>query len=91
MPSLFVPWHEFFDELEKQPGRKEWLSTGLFNDRGVLIDEIPPPIPKKQKRSVSPRFRVRRDLESFTDLRRANARGSRTQGHNALGRREWSF
>jgi hypothetical protein len=92
MASLFVPWHKFFDELEKQPGRKAGLSTGLFNDRGALVDEIPQQTPKRQKRSVSsPRFRVRRDLETFTDLRRTNARATRARGHSTLRLREWSF
>jgi hypothetical protein len=67
MPNLFMPWGEFFDEIQKQSSQEEWLHTALFNDRGALVT----PAPKKQNRSVSPLFRVRRDLESFSDLRGA--------------------
>jgi hypothetical protein len=92
MASLFVPWHKFFDELEKQPGRKVWLSTGLFNDRGALVDEVPLQTPKRQKRTVpAPRFRFKRELETCTDLRSTNARATRARGHSTLRLREWSF
>jgi hypothetical protein len=91
MPSLFVPWHKFFDELEKQPGSKEWLSTGLFNDRGALVDEIPLQTPRHKRTVSSPRFRVRRDIATFTDLRGNHAKGARAQVHSKLRLRQWSF
>jgi hypothetical protein len=81
MPTVFMPWQEFFDEIEKQPAQKEWLRSALFNDRGALVNDIPAPAPIKQNRSVSPLFKLRRDIESLTDLRGANATGSRTKSH----------
>jgi hypothetical protein len=69
MPNLFMPWQEFFEEIQKQPRQKEWLHSALFNDHGALVN----PSRTKEKRSVSPVFRVRRDFESLTDLRFANA------------------
>jgi hypothetical protein len=74
MPTLFMPWREFFDEIEKQPRQQEWLWSALFNDRGALVK----PAPRKQARPVSRVFRIRRDLESFTDLRGTSATGTRT-------------
>jgi hypothetical protein len=68
MPTLFMPWHEFFDEIEKQTGEKEWLRSALFNDRGALVDASPAPTSDKPRRSVPPLFRLRRDIEC-TDLR----------------------
>lgn len=65
MPNLFVPWKAFFEEIAKQPDHEEWLHSALFNDRGALVS----PAPRKQIRSVAPKFRVRRDLEAFSDLR----------------------
>jgi hypothetical protein len=91
MPCLFLPWRKFFETIKQQPEREEWLRSAIFNDRGVLVDETPPPARERRNRPVSPLFRVRRDLEAFADLRVIYARGPRNQGRQPHSGGKWSF
>ena len=63
MPTVFVPWRQFFEEAEKQSTEPQWLSSALFSDHGALIDGLASRTPKK------PVFRLRREAQSVSDLR----------------------
>jgi len=89
MPTFFMPWHKVFYEIRRQPGQKEWLRSALFNDRGALVDEIPAVPPKKQNPSASPVLRLRRETESFNDLRGTHATGASPEGHQQWD--HWNF
>jgi hypothetical protein len=89
MSRFFMSWKEFFGAIRReQPSHEGWFDSALFNDRGALVDKSPEASRPEEPRPPASGFRIRRDVECYSDLRGSQKKAPLLE---CKRERDWTF